>query len=245
MADNIGDRFQKETKYNRHSMPSGSIDWDKKPAIYKEYPESEKIDLLRPAACGDMTLYEAILGRKSSRRFVNTSLTKDTLSCLVWASSGMQRKETGFEFRTAPSAGALYPIETYMVIHNVQDIDQGVYHYHSRYHCLERLEKGDLRDETAKAALGQRMCANAAAVIIWTAIFEKSKWKYKQRAYRYIYLDAGHMAQNLGLASTSIGIGCCHVGSFFDDEVNRIIGVDGIHESAVYMSVIGHTGVMV
>ncbi|MDT8273779.1 MAG: SagB/ThcOx family dehydrogenase, partial [Desulfomonilia bacterium] len=221
------------------------LDWNKKPALYKEYPGAKKVSLSQPELCGDMTLHEALLRRKSLRRFVDTVITKESLSCLLWACSGIQRKEMGFEFRTAPSAGALYPIETYLVAHRVESLGGGVYHYNVKHHLLEELRQGDFRSDIAKAALGQLMCAHAAAVFIWTALFERSQWKYKQRAYRYVYLDAGHIAQNLGLAATSLGLGCCHVGALFDDEVNRIIGVDGIRESVLYMSVVGHTGVFV
>ena len=84
------------------------------------------------------------------------------------------------------------------------------------------------------------MCATSSVVFIWTAIFERSKWKYSQRAYRYIYLDAGHIGQNLALAATSISCGSCHVGAFFDDEINSILGIDGVEESAIYLSVVGH-----
>jgi SagB-type dehydrogenase family enzyme len=84
------------------------------------------------------------------------------------------------------------------------------------------------------------MCLEAAAVFIWTAIFDRSKWKYEQRAYRYVYLDAGHIAENLALAATGIGLGTCQIGALFDDEVNRIVGVDGTEESVIYMSVVGY-----
>ena len=89
------------------------------------------------------------------------------------------------------------------------------------------------------AALGQEMCAEAAAVFVWTAVFARSKWKYAQRAYRYIYLDAGHIAENLALAAVSLGLGTCPIGALFDDEVNKLLAVDGIEESVVYMSVVG------
>jgi SagB-type dehydrogenase family enzyme len=84
------------------------------------------------------------------------------------------------------------------------------------------------------------MCAEAAVVFIWTAIFQRSKWKYDQRAYRYIYLDAGHIAQNLALATAGMGLGCCHIAALYDDEVNKIITVNGLEESTIYMSVLGN-----
>ena len=84
------------------------------------------------------------------------------------------------------------------------------------------------------------MCSNAPVVIIWTAVFSRTKWKYGQRAYRYIYLDAGHIAQNLALSATSIGLGSCQIGAFFDDEINQILDINGFDESAIYMSVVGY-----
>jgi SagB-type dehydrogenase family enzyme len=84
------------------------------------------------------------------------------------------------------------------------------------------------------------MFLDAATIFVWTAIFDRSKWKYRQRAYRYVYFDVGHIAQNLALSATSRGLGICRVGAFFDDEVNRIVGVDGAEESTTYLSVVGY-----
>jgi SagB-type dehydrogenase family enzyme len=83
------------------------------------------------------------------------------------------------------------------------------------------------------------MLEEAACVFIWTAIIERSKWKYRERAYRYIYLDAGHIGQNLYLAATGLGLGCCTVGAFFDEEVDQLIGVDGKNEISIYLGAIG------
>jgi len=245
MARNIGERFQNETKYDRERMPTGPLEWDKKPETYKEYPDARTVPLAKPEKCGEMSLYEAMLRRKSQRQFLNVSISLDVLSCLLWASSGIQRKEMGFEFRTAPSAGGLYPIETYVIAHAVEGLGKGVYHYNVKHNHLEELKRGDFRKAAAQAALGQIMCARAAVVVVWTAVFDRSIWKYQQRAYRYVYLDVGHMAQNLALVSTSVGLGCCQVGALFDNEVNEIVGVDGSQESVLYMSVIGQTGVYV
>lgn len=245
MGRAIGERFQQETKYDRWRMPECSIHLNKKPHSCKEYPQARRVVMEKPRRCGDMTLYEALLRRRSVRRFLEAPVSMDALSSLLWAASGVQRKEMGFEFRTAPSAGALYPVETYAIVHLVDGLDQGVYHYQARHHALEEIKKGDFRAHIANAALGQLMCAQAALVIIWTAVFERSCWKYRQRAFRYIYLDAGHMAQNLALASASLGLGSCQVGALFDDEVNGILGIDGVGESVLYMSVVGQTGVHV
>jgi SagB-type dehydrogenase family enzyme len=240
MPNSVGDSFQKETKYNRNKVLGGNLDWVNKPEMYKEYPNYKKVKLPTLLTKTTATFTEVILKRKSTRAFSNQSLSKADLAFLLWTTTGIQRAEHGFEFRTAPSAGALYPIETYVCVNNVEDVVQGLYHYNIKDHLLEEIRTGNLGDEIAHAALDQRICAIAPVVIIWAAMFNRSKWKYSQRAYRYVYLDAGHIAQNLALAATSINCGSCQVGAFFDDEINAIIGLDGVEESAIYLSVLGH-----
>lgn len=235
----IGDQFQQETKYFRDSMPEGSLDFRTKPEVYKNYPDNRKIELPVPELPPVMSLDEAIKKRKSIRYYSSESISKAQLSYLLWTSTGIQRREMGDEFRTVPSAGALYPIETYLVVNRVADLDKGIYHYSIKSHLLEELKVGDFSKEIALAALGQRVCYDAAVVFVWTAIFVRSKWKYKQRAYRYVYLDAGHIAQNLALATTAIGLGSCQVAAIFDDDANSILGVGGVEESTIYISAVG------
>ena len=236
--EKIGDRFQQETKYYRNRFGDGP-DWSLQPDQYKNYPNNPKIELTKPNNIKTETLNLAIQNRTSIRDFSEKPLLKEQLSYLIWASTGIQRKEQGFEYRTAPSAGALYPIETYVVINNVKNIVQGVYHYNIKSHYLEQIKKGDYRSVIAEAALNQSMCYHAAAVFIWTAIFNRSKCKYGQRAYRYIYLDAGHIAENLALSATSINLATCQIAALYDDEVNQIIDIDGLSESTIYLSVVG------
>jgi SagB-type dehydrogenase family enzyme len=238
-TEGVGDKFQRETKYSRYKMTADQ-DWSIQPELYKSHPNSKRIPLPSPASLTESFLDEVLKKRRSIRNYPNSPITKDQLSYLLWASTGIQRREMDFEYRTAPSAGALYPIETYIVVNNVKDIDKGVYHYNIKDHLLEEIKLGDHSQITAKAALGQDMCAEGAVVFIWTAFFNRSKCKYGQRAYRYIYLDAGHIAGNLALASTSLGLGSCQIAALFDDEVNKIIDVDGKDESTIYMSVVGN-----
>ena len=235
----IGDEFQIGTKYHRMKMSGKGLDWASQPKIYKEYSNSKKIELPTVTALSNLPLYEVLQKRKSVRDFKSEPISKEHLSYLLWASTGISRKQQGYEFRTAPSAGALYPIETYVSVKNVTGIDAAVYHYAIRKHNLELLQKGDFSIDLAKAALDQKMCIEASVIFIWTAVFQRSKWKYEQRAYRYVYLDAGHIAENLALAATSINLGSCQIGALYDDEVNAVIGVDGIEESVIYMSVVG------
>jgi len=236
----VGDDFQKETKYSRDKRLGGNLDWANKPETYKSYPPSKTIQLPNALQEATMSFVEVLRRRKSIRAFSNQPLSLVDLGFLLWASTGIQRVEQGYEFRTAPSAGALYPIETYIAANNIEDVDSGIYHYNIKNHLLEEIKTGNFGDSLAHSALGQQICASASAVFIWTAIFERSKWKYKQRAYRYIYLDAGHIAENLALAAASITCGSCQIGAFFDDEINSIVDVDGAEESTILLSVIGH-----
>jgi SagB-type dehydrogenase family enzyme len=235
----IGDKFQHETMYEPGRMPGHRLIWEAKPDLYKEYSEAPKIELPSFESSRAMSLDQTLKQRKSVREFQPKSISISQLSYLLWASTGIQRVEDGYEFRTAPSAGALYPIETYVVANNVRTLEAGLYHYSVRTHQLEQLRPGDLRHQIAAAALGQGMCATAAAVFVWSAVFERCKWKYGQRAYRYIYLDAGHIAENLALAAVSLNLGSCEIGALYDSQANAIVGLNGDEESVIYMAVVG------
>lgn len=236
----IGDLFQQETKYIRGKLSGGPLNWSVKPKTYKTYPAAPKFKLDDPEVNGGMPFWDAIQARQSIRNYRNIPLEKGNLSQLLWATQGISREAMGFEFRTAPSAGALYPVETYLVLNNVEGIEPGVYHYYVKNHQLDQLKRGDFRMDIAHAALDQDMAYSANVIFVWTALFERSKWKYRQRAYRYVYLDTGHIAENLALAAVALGLGTCQIGALYDDEVNQLVAIDGEEESILYMSVVGH-----
>jgi SagB-type dehydrogenase family enzyme len=238
MSDGPGREFQRETKHRRDRLVGRRMDWDRRPETYKEYPDRPRVALPEPKH-PEVTLDELLRSRRSVRRFSDDPLSVEELSYLLWACDGITRRERGYEFRTAPSAGALYPVETYVAVNDVEGLAPGIYHYSVKHHALEQVRKGPLGEELARAALDQDMCASAPVAIIWTAMFERSRWKYGERAYRYVYLDAGHIAQNMALAAVSLGLGSCQIAATFDDEVNELLGVDGEEESVLYMSVIG------
>jgi SagB-type dehydrogenase family enzyme len=239
MKEGIGDIFQKETKYFRGKLPGRPLLWQAKPKTYKTYPESRKIELEKPSIEGGKSLWDAIGQRRSIRNFKDLPLKKRHLSHLLWATQGITRRDMGFEFRVCPSAGALYPVETYLILHNVEDVEPGIYHFSVQNHELEQLQRGDFRLKIAQAALDQDMVFSASAVFVWTALFERSKWKYEQRAYRYVYLDAGHIAQNLALAAVGLELGTCQIAALYDEEVNALLELDGNQESVLYMSAVG------
>ena len=236
----IGDRFQQETKYERGRLGGDPIDWSSKPPLYKKYPGAREIRLPPPEAPVRFSFMEIVSRRRSVREYSPRPLRREDVSFLLWVSSGIQRVQAGHEFRTVPSAGALYPVDTYVIAHRVEGVARGVYHYGVRGHLLEEVTPGDVGGDLSRAALFQQFCSEAAAAFVWTAIFPRAKWKYRQRAYRYVYLDAGHIAQNLALAAVGLGLGSCQVAAFFDDEMNALLGVDGVEESVIYLSAVGH-----
>jgi len=239
MKEGVGDTFQKETKYRRGKLPGGGLDWSAKPETHKRYPGTVVVDLPSPALDQRCSVWEAMRTRRSVREFIDKPISPDQLSNLLWAAQGITARVQGYGLRAAPSAGALYPLELYLAVHNVSAIEPGLYHYAVETHQMEQLAKGDFRLKVARAALDQEVAYAANAVFVWTAVFERSRWKYKQRAYRYIYLDAGHSAQNLALAAVALGLGSCHIAALYDDEANELMGVDGTTESTIYMTAVG------
>jgi SagB-type dehydrogenase family enzyme len=239
MADGIGDRFQDETKYARGKLPGGYLGWRTKPGAYKNYPDVPKVELPTPLEKGGPPVWETVGRRRSVRDFRPAPLSAADLSQLLWASQGVTKVMGDYALRSAPSAGALYPVETYLSLQLVEGTEPGIYHYDVRGHRLELLSAGDFRTALAEAALDQDFLAEAAIVFAWTAVFGRSKWKYKQRAYRYVYLDAGHIAQNVALTAVGLGLGSCQVAALYDDEVNAILGVDGKEESVLYLTAVG------
>jgi len=239
-GEGIGDMYYQETKYRRETMPRGGLDWAHQPSAYKEFHNAIKYFPIRPIdQKSGKSLWEAIAQRRSVRKFSEQSITFSELSQLIWATQGITTKSGEFEFRASPSAGALYPIETYLGVNRVEEIPSGIYHYDVKEAQLILLREGHFGPELCEAGLGQEMLEEAACVFVWTAIVGRSKWKYPERAYRYIYMDAGHIGQTLYLAATALDIGCCAVGAFFDEEVDRVIGVHGKNEISVYVGAVG------
>jgi SagB-type dehydrogenase family enzyme len=237
----IGAIFQAETKYTPERLRGHYLDWEHMPERYKSYAQPiGRVVLPEPKVDAGGNLWEIICRRRSERNYAeNRVLPIDVLSTLLWATQGITAAAGDYQFRSAPSAGGLYPVETYLMVRAVEKLEQGFYHLRPDVFDLEFIHSGNFERGLAEAALGQGMVEKAQAVFLWTAVIERSRWKYRQRAYRYIYLDAGHIAQNLYLAGTALGVGICGIGAFFDDRVNALIGIDGIEETILYMASAG------
>lgn len=213
--------------------------WGNQPSLYKEYTGVQRISLPPPGGFRGLYTEEAIRRRRSRRNYSGEVMTLEELSGLLHCTGGITSSRWGHQLRSAPSAGALYPIEAYLVIHRVAGLEPGLYHYAVPDHALELLRAEDLRAEIVKHGLMQEFLAQANLVFVFTAILQRLRWKYRERSYRYALIETGHLGQNLYLAGTSMGVGVCAVGAFLDDGLNTMLGVDGQDESAVYMLAVG------
>lgn len=184
-----------------------------------------------------LTLEQAIANRRSQRDFSGQVMSLAELSHLLLYSSGITDKRHGW--RAAPSAGATYPIEVYALVNNVEGLSKGIYHYLVSSHELELKQAGDFSHDLSHAALVESMIRKANIVLALSAVFQRTQRRYRERAQRYIFFEAGHIAQNACLVSTSLGLGSCAIGAFYDDEVNRLLGLDGKDESALYLIAVG------
>jgi len=204
--------------------------------------EAEVIELPEPRRSGTLSVEEAIQRRRSIRAYREEPLTLSHLSQLLWAAQGITDERRGY--RAAPSAGALYPLELYVVVGEggVEMeggfLEAGVYHYQPQNHALRFLLSGDLRRELASVALGQMFIADAPAVIVFTAIYERTTSRYGSRGRRYVHLEAGHAAQNVYLQAEALELGTVVVGAFQDGRVKELLELD--REEPLYLMPIGH-----
>lgn len=184
-----------------------------------------------------LTVEEAIEQRRSVRAYSSASLSLLQVARLLHRATGITDLPSGY--RAAPSAGALYPVELYVVANRVESLPSGIYRYRCRGHSLISIRHGDYGGSLALAALGQDMVARAPLVLVLAAVFERSRQKYGERSYRYVLMECGHVAQNVYLAAVSMGVGACVVGAFLDDELNGLLGLDGTEEAALYLITVG------
>lgn len=194
-----------------------------------------KIQLPSPRHKGSVSVEEALLARRSIRDYKDEPLTLAEISQLLWAAQGITNEWGG---RTAPSAGALYPLELYIVIGNVNELDQGIYKYKPKEHELIMISKGDKRDKLATVALGQSWVRDGAIVLVLAAQYSRTTNKYGERGKRYVYMEAGHAAQNVYLQAIVLNLGTVVVGAFDDEEVKKIVQMPQ-EEQPLYLMPVG------
>jgi SagB-type dehydrogenase family enzyme len=197
---------------------------------------TDAVSLPPPERTGGMSLDAALAARRSVREFKSTPLRLAEAAQLLWAAQGMTSRDGG---RTAPSAGALYPLEIHLVAGSVEELAPGVYRYDPKRHQLAPLVAGDRRQELADAALDQDWMAEAPAMIAIAAVYSRTSRKYGERAERYVHMEVGHVVQNIYLEATALGLGTCMVGAFEDDAVRKVLDVPD-NEAPLGLMPVGH-----
>ena len=184
--------------------------------------EEMRIELPEPRYDGDVSLEESLVKRRSVRDYTGESLALEEVSQLLWAAQGTTANWGG---RTAPSAGALYPLEVYVIVGDVRNLAAGVYRYDPNGHELAMAAAGDIRAELASAALGQTSVKDGAIDLVFTAVYQRTTRKYGDRGVRYVHMEAGHAAQNICLQATAMGLGAVTIGAFHDERVSRLMNL--------------------
>ncbi|MEO0272652.1 MAG: SagB/ThcOx family dehydrogenase [candidate division WOR-3 bacterium] len=190
------------------------------------------VKLPDPARDSNFSLEKAINERRSIRTYKDAPLTLKEVSQLLWAAQGIVASGR----RAAPSAGATYPMEIYLLAGNVNGLNPGLYRYNHKEHAIELVKEGDLRKAVSDRALRQDMILKAPITIIITAVYERTRVRYGARAERYVHMEAGHIGQNIMLQATALGLGTVPVGAFIDSEVKSVLGIS---EEPLYLFPVG------
>jgi len=209
-----------------------------RPPFQQPYPaDAPLLDLVAPEelTVGGISLVDALNCRRSRRRFTEEPLTLEELSFLLWVTQGVKRvrRDNSAILRTVPSAGSRHPLETYLLIHHVQGIEPGLYRYLALEHklCFLRPHVEPLPD--------QWFLRNCAVVFVWSAVPYRTEWRHSTFSHKMIAMDAGHVCQNLYLACEAIDAGTCAVGVYRQDEMDALLGLDGIDEFTLYVAPVG------
>lgn len=193
------------------------------------------IDLPKPKHSGEHSIEEVLLKRRSVRSYADEPLSLGDISQLLWAAQGLTGNEGK---RTAPSAGAIYPLSIYLVAANVNDLPAAVYRYDSVCHSLIRIEEGDKRKQLYGAALMQGALRHCAAILVFAADYRPVMMKYFEKAKRYVHMEVGHAAQNVCLQAVSLGIGTVMMGAFLSTAVKKVIQLRA-NEEPLYLMPLG------
>jgi len=199
-------------------------------------PSGERVKLPAPRTDGDTSVEKALARRRSVREYRDAPLSLAEVSQLLWAAQGIT--EPRESRRTAPSAGATYPLELYLVSGNVAGLPKGVYKYRPLDHELTRIREGDARRELAAAALGQSCVEQGAVALVFSAVYERTTRRYGERGVRYVHMEVGHAAQNVYMQAVSLGMGTVVVGAFDDERIRRIVGIP-VGEHPLYIMPVG------
>ena len=231
------------TRYNRLSRADQYLGRPA-PPLEKPHPSAGSFIHLPPPgeiSVPKLELRYAIESRRSVRQYAREPLSLQELAYLLWCTQGIvQRREPYATFRTVPSAGARHAFETYLLVNNVSGLEPGIYRYLAFSHRLMAVEIGTgLADSVMNACLSQAIVEESAVTFIWSCVIYRMAWRYSERAYRLVHIDAGHVCQNLYLAALQLGCGVCAIGAFDDELMARLLGIDGVEEFVIYCATVG------
>jgi len=189
----------------------------------------------------EIDLVQLVEKRETLRKYIDKPLTLGELSFLLWGTQGVKSlTPQPLSKRTVPSAGSRHPFETYLLVNDVTGLSPGLYRYLALSHKLARLPgRENIKQTLTEACLKQRHVKTSAVTFAWVAVPHRTVWRYSQRGYRYLYLDAGHVCQNLYLLAEAIGCGVCAIAAFDDDLANQAIGLDGEDLFVIYLASVG------
>jgi SagB-type dehydrogenase family enzyme len=208
----------------------------------------EKIELPLDLRRAEASLSKTIQARRSCRKFDTTEIDLGDLATILHLAYGESQKEAEpgnpWPFRMVPSGGALYPLELFVFVRQVQGLPPGLYHYHAISHTLRRIVDRDLTSELAQCFVQfqEETPRTASAIIAFASMFQRSTFKYGARGVRFSLIEAGHVAQNMNLVATALGLATLDIGGYFDDKIDNLIGLDGVTQSTIYMVAIGNKG---
>jgi SagB-type dehydrogenase family enzyme len=200
--------------------------------------QASRVALPAPRLKGEVSLEEVVSRRRSRREFKSSSLTLEQVSQILWAAQGIT--EPG-GLRAAPSAGALHPLDIYLAVGEqaVEGLAEGVYHYDPQSHTLEGILEGDIRQDLARLAVEQTFIAEAPLALMITGEYERTSWKYGDRATRYVHMEVGHAAQNVYLQAEALGLATVVVGAFQDEAISQALSLPAEHQP-LYIMPIGY-----
>jgi SagB-type dehydrogenase family enzyme len=243
MNHDTGKLFLENTKYRNMAPAAQQLGIPQPPLETEKDPDQEVIKLPDPdfhsvKLCG---LLQAINERKSVRKYTADPLTLEELSFLLWCTQGVKSHIPGHAtFRTVPSAGARHAFDTYLLVNRVSELPPGLYRFQALEHTILPVCSAEgLANRIVQGALGQEMITSAGVCFIWVAVTQRMIWRYGERGYRYLFLDAGHVCQNLYLSARAVHAGVCAIAAFDDDQMNDVVGVDGTEEFVIYMASVG------
>lgn len=244
MTESSGQEFMRRTRYSEISESPQDQGIIPQPPLELPIPEGAKlIDLPHPTSFSvpSMDLRQAIEGRRTLRKYAQTALTIEELSYLLWVSQGVKRiSSRPSTARTVPSAGARHAFETYILANRVEGVKPGLYRYAAIENQLIILNAPvDIKEQITAACLNQSQVLTSSVTFLWVAVVERMFWRYVERGYRYLHLDAGHVCQNLALGAEQIGCGICPIAAFDDDQLNQTLGLDGEGMFVIYLASVG------